>query len=73
MPPRIPHSPPDGQHKNPATPEGPIPGITSGRERWMYTTYIELVVDGRIVDLNRIPLPGDTPIIDERFKDEKKK
>jgi hypothetical protein len=36
-------------------------------------TYIELIVDGKIVDLNRIPLPADTPIIDERFKDEKKK
>jgi hypothetical protein len=35
----------------------------------MNTTYIELVVDGDIVDLNRIPLPADTPIIDERFKD----
>jgi hypothetical protein len=34
---------------------------------------IELVVDGHIVDLNRIPLPADTPIIDERFKDGKKK
>ena len=34
---------------------------------------IELVVDGEIVDLNRIALPADTPIIDERFKDEKKK
>jgi hypothetical protein len=33
----------------------------------MWTSYIELVVDGRIVDLNRIPLPVDTPIIDERF------
>jgi len=32
-------------------------------------TYIELVVDGTIVDLNRIPLPPDTPIIDHRFKD----
>jgi hypothetical protein len=42
-----------------ATPEAPI--------------YIELVVDGDIVDLNRIPLPADTPIIDERFKDGKKK
>jgi hypothetical protein len=31
--------------------------------------YIELVVDGAIVDLNRIPLPADTPIVDERFKD----
>lgn len=30
---------------------------------------IELVVDGDIVNLNRIPLPMDTPIIDKRFKD----
>jgi hypothetical protein len=29
---------------------------------------IELVVDGQIVDLNWIPLPPDTPIIDKRFK-----
>ena len=36
-------------------------------------TYIELVVDGEIVDLNRIALPPDTLIIDERFKDEAKK
>lgn len=36
-------------------------------------TSILLVVDGVIVDLNRIPLPADTPIIDERFQDEKKK
>ena len=35
--------------------------------------YIELIVDGKIVDLNRIPLPADTPIIDQRFKEEKKK
>jgi hypothetical protein len=34
---------------------------------------IDLIVDGKIVDLNRIPLPADTPIIDERFKDEQKK
>jgi hypothetical protein len=32
-------------------------------------TYIELVVDGEIVDLNRIPFPADTPIVDQRFKD----
>ena len=37
------------------------------------TTYLELVVDGDIVDLNRIPLPADTTIIDERFKDGKNK
>ena len=36
-------------------------------------TYIELVVDGDIVDLNRIALPADTPIVDERFKDGKNK
>ena len=29
---------------------------------------IELVVDGGIVNLNRIPLPVDTPIIDKRFE-----
>jgi hypothetical protein len=67
------HCPPEGQHKNPATPEAPIPGVTNPRERWVYTNYIELVVDGEIVDLNRIPLPADTPIIDERFKDSEKK
>jgi hypothetical protein len=32
-------------------------------------TSIELVVDGAIVDLNRIPLPPDTPVIDRRFED----
>ena len=32
---------------------------------------IELVVDGDIVDLNRIPLPADCPIIDKRFQDAK--
>jgi hypothetical protein len=67
------HSPPPGQTENPATPEAPIAGVTNVRVRWMYTTFIELVVDGSIVDLNRIPLPADTPIIDERFKDEKAK
>jgi hypothetical protein len=35
--------------------------------------YIEVVVDGEVVDLNRIALPADTLIIDERFKDEKPK
>lgn len=35
-------------------------------------SYIELVVDGEIVNLNRIPLPPDTLIIDERFQKEEK-
>lgn len=34
------------------------------------TIYIELIVDGKIVDLNRIPLPAETPIVDERFGEE---
>jgi len=60
------HSPPDGTNR----PEEPLTaGFAEGnlRARWMWTTFIELVVDGDIVDLNRIPLPADTPIIDERF------
>jgi len=36
--------------------------------KWSNTTYIKLVVDGQIVDLNRIPLPEDTPIMDRRFE-----
>jgi hypothetical protein len=32
-------------------------------------TEIELVVDGKIIDLNRILLPPDTPIIDRRFQE----
>lgn len=67
------HSPPERQANNPATPEAPIPGVSSPRERWMYTTYIDLIVDGDVIDLNRIPLPADTPIIDERFKEAKSK
>jgi hypothetical protein len=67
------HSPPAGQSENPATPEAPIPGVKDEGIRWINTTYIELVVDGEIVDLNRIPLPADTPVIDYRFKGEPKK
>jgi hypothetical protein len=67
------HCPPLGQNENPATPEAPIPGVVNLRARWMNTNVIELVVDGEIVDLNRIPLPADTPIVDERFKDGKDK
>ena len=34
-----------------------------------WNEYIELIVDGDIVDLNRILLPADTPIIDKRFEE----
>lgn len=65
------HSPPADSAQR-GNPEAPIDS-TNLRERWMWTTYIELVVDGEIVDLNRIPLPADTPIVDERFKAEPNK
>lgn len=58
------HCPP-GQVGEPVKSVGPTAG--EGRTRWLWTNYIELVVDGKIVDLNRISLPDDTPIIDERF------
>jgi hypothetical protein len=66
------HSPPLGTDKR-ANPERPLPGQADPRTTWMNTTYIELAVDGNIVDLNRIPLPADTPIIDERFNRRDKK
>ena len=66
------HCPPKGQWDNPKTPEAPIEGYPmESRSRWQWTNYIELLVDGQTVDLNRISLPPDTPIIDERFKAEK--
>ena len=52
--------------KNGVTPLAPTPHVTSLRERWLWTTYIELIVDGDVVDLNRIALPADTPIVDQR-------
>jgi len=64
------HSPP--QQEKRSYPEQPIVS-TNTRERWMWTTYMELAVDGNIVDLNRIALPPDTPIIDERFKNAQNK
>ena len=42
----------------------PRPGVKTGP---LAVTSITLVVDGDIVDLNRIRLPADTPLIDRRF------
>lgn len=53
------HTPPEGQSPN--------TDIKTLKGHWEQTIYIELIVDGHIIDLNRIPLPADTPIIDERF------
>jgi hypothetical protein len=60
------HSPPADQTESAAEPI-PVKDVTQTR---INTTYIELVVDGDVVDLNRIPLPSDTPIIDRRFDQE---
>ena len=54
------HTPPVG--------EAPIADGKDAKGNWEKTIYIELIVDGTIIDLNRIPLPADTPIIDVRFK-----
>jgi hypothetical protein len=53
------HCPPP-QNAGKAMPEEPLPGDGSGR--WMYTTYIELVVDGDIVDLGRLEFPDDISV-----------
>ena len=67
------HTPPLSPADNPAAGEATLPGAANAQTRGLSTTYIELVVDGEIVDLNRIPLPSDGSIVDERFKDGKKK
>lgn len=54
------HSPPEDHPEKPSR-------QVSAKDYWRDTTYIELVVDGDIVDLNRIPLPKETPIVDKRF------
>ena len=59
------HSPSAEQADNAAE---PIP-VTELSQVRINTTFIELVVDGKVVDLNRIPLPADTPIIDQRFNE----
>ncbi|HVX13880.1 MAG TPA: hypothetical protein VHC22_22040 [Pirellulales bacterium] len=54
------HTPPNG--------ETPLADAKEAGGNWRHTTYIELIVDGEIVDLNRIRLPPDTPIVDKRFQ-----
>ena len=61
------HTPPD-QSGHLGEPAGPISQQGKIRVRWMNTNYIELIVDGKIVDLNRIQFPEETLIIDLRFR-----
>lgn len=62
------HTPPTDTEANETPRDTTVP-----RDRWLYANYLELVVDGEIVDLNRIELPADGAIIDERFKSSAKK
>lgn len=55
------HTPPKGQ--------APIVDGKDANGNWEQTIYVELSIDGEIIDLNRTHLPPDTPIIDERFKE----
>ena len=52
--------------EDPAASDAPAKGT---KPKSANTTVIVLVVDGKVVDLNRIPLPKNTHIQDERFKD----
>jgi hypothetical protein len=62
------HTPPREEGGTGTIPE--LPSAGPGRQpNWSKTNYVTLIVDGSIVDLNRIELPPDTPIIDQRFKD----
>jgi hypothetical protein len=63
------HCPPEGQNKNPRTPEKPIEGVQEPHMRWMNTYYLEVVDDGEIVDFEHLKVPKRTPIIDERHKE----
>lgn len=67
------HAPPARRATDPEWGGVPVPGQSNPRMAWMNATYIELVVDGEIVDLNRLPLPADAQIVDERFKEVPKK
>ena len=63
------HCPPAAQDDKTAERAAPTTGGNGqGGSRGMAYS-IELVVDGKIVDLNRIPLPADTPIVDKRFSE----
>lgn len=61
------HCPPEEPATKTGTAEAPVARPANAEIDWRNIIYLELVVDVEIVDLNRIPLPADTPIIDRRF------
>lgn len=63
------HCPPAAQDDKTAERGAPTTGGNGERGSRGMAYSIELVVDGKTVDLNRIPLPADTPIVDKRFSE----
>jgi hypothetical protein len=59
------YCPPEGQLEKGA-PAAPIDAAEDLKTRWMIADRIEVLVDGEVVDLNRIQLPDG--VVDERFK-----
>ena len=59
------HAPPQGQGEH----DPPIAGVKNPRVRWRNATYIEVVVDGDVIDAGRIRIPAGTRI-DERSRRE---
>jgi len=69
------HTPPEGKEPisgDQIKPAVPGASLFAGG-RLDQTIYVELIIDGEIVDLNRIQLPVDTLVIDERFKEPESK
>lgn len=62
------HCPRIGHPGFPTAPETPVAEATNPRERWRNTTYLEVVVDDKIVDWKSLPVPKGTIIIDERAR-----
>ena len=67
------HCPALDQKGHPANPEAPIAGVTNPRERWMNTTFIDLVVDDDIINVKRLALPKGALAIDERNQSKEKR
>lgn len=63
------HSPLPSQRKQEKDPAATKKSDEDVRQSMDSDYYLVLVVDGDIVDLNRIPLAPDTPIVDRRFEE----
>ena len=58
--------------EHPAEWQVPMSGVENLRQRWSNGTYLEVVVDGTIVNVDNVRFPADAQIVDERKAEEKK-